>query len=149
LQRFAASLDQEQPDSLRLIGRRHVRQNNSWLHNSKRLLKGPDRCTLMIHPDDASARGLADGDMASITSRVNSVDIPVEITDDVMPGVVSIPHGFGHGRKGVGLSVAREKPGVSINDLTDTERFDPLSGNAVLNAVSVTVARVEAMVAAE
>ncbi|MEH6826592.1 molybdopterin oxidoreductase family protein [Parasphingorhabdus sp.] len=149
LQRFAASLDDEQPDSMRLIGRRHVRQNNSWLHNSKRLLKGPDRCTLMIHPDDASARGLADGDMASITSRVNSVDIPVEVTDDVMPGVVSIPHGFGHGRKGVGLSVAREKPGVSINDLTDTERFDPLSGNAVLNAVSVKVARVEEMVAAE
>jgi anaerobic selenocysteine-containing dehydrogenase len=149
LQRFAASLDNEQPDTLRLIGRRHVRQNNSWLHNSKRLLKGADRCTLMIHPDDAAARGLTDGVMASVTSRVNSVELPVEITDDVMTGVVSIPHGFGHGRKGVGLSVAQEKPGVSINDLIDTERFDPLSGNAVLNAVSVTVARVEEMVAAE
>ena len=149
LQRFAASLDNEQPDTLRLIGRRHVRQNNSWLHNSKRLLKGPDRCTLMIHPDDAMARGLIDGGMATVTSRVNSVDIPVEVSDDVMPGVVSIPHGFGHGRKGVGLSVAQEKPGVSINDLTDTERFDPLSGNAVLNAVSVTVARAEELVAAE
>jgi len=149
LQRFAASLDDEQPDALRLIGRRHVRQNNSWLHNSKRLLKGPDRCTLMIHPDDAMARGLTDGGMATVTSRVNSVDIPVEVSDDVMPGVVSIPHGFGHGRKGVGLSVAREKPGVSINDLTDTERFDPLSGNAVLNAVAVTVARAEELVAAE
>lgn len=149
LQRFAASLDDEQPDVLRLIGRRHVRQNNSWLHNSKRLLKGPDRCTLMIHPDDAMARGLTDGGMATVTSRVNSVDIPVEVSDDVMPGVVSIPHGFGHGRKGVGLSVAREKPGVSINDLTDTERFDPLSGNAVLNAVAVTVARAEELVAAE
>ena len=149
LQRFAALLDDEQPDVLRLIGRRHVRQNNSWLHNSKRLLKGPDRCTLMIHPDDAMARGLTDGGMATVTSRVNSVDIPVEVSDDVMPGVVSIPHGFGHGRKGVGLSVAREKPGVSINDLTDTERFDPLSGNAVLNAVAVTVARAEELVAAE
>ena len=149
LQRFAASLDDEQPDALRLIGRRHVRQNNSWLHNSKRLLKGPDRCTLMIHPDDAMARGLTDGGMATVTSRVNSVDIPVEVSDDVMPGVVSIPHGFGHGRKGIGLSVAREKPGVSINDLTDTERFDPLSGNAVLNAVAVTVARAEELVAAE
>ena len=149
LQRFAASLDDDQPDALRLIGRRHVRQNNSWLHNSKRLLKGPDRCTLMIHPDDAMARGLTDGGMATVTSRVNSVDIPVEVSDDVMPGVVSIPHGFGHGRKGVGLSVAREKPGVSINDLTDTERFDPLSGNAVLNAVAVTVARAEGLMAAE
>ena len=103
----------------------------------------------MIHPDDAMARGLIDGGMAAVTSRVNSVDIPVEVSDDVMPGVVSIPHGFGHGRKGVGLSVAQEKPGVSINDLTDTERFDPLSGNAVLNAVSVTVARAEELVAAE
>tara|TARA_R110000824_G_scaffold47728_1_gene135544 strand:- start:224 stop:1618 length:1395 start_codon:yes stop_codon:yes gene_type:complete len=149
LQRFAASLDNEQPDALRLIGRRHVRQNNSWLHNSKRLLKGRDRCTLMIHPDDAAARGLIDGGMASVTSRVNSVEILVEVTDDVMTGVVSIPHGFGHGRKGVGLSVAREKPGVSINDLTDTEVFDPLSGNAVLNAVSVTVEKIEALVAAE
>ncbi|ATW04848.1 molybdopterin oxidoreductase family protein [Sphingorhabdus sp. YGSMI21] len=149
LQRFAASLEDEQPDALRLIGRRHVRQNNSWLHNSARLLKGPDRCTLMIHPDDAAARGLVDGVMASVSSRVNSVELPVEITDDVMKGVVSIPHGFGHGRKGVGLSVAAAKPGVSINDLTDTERFDPLSGNAVLNAVSVTVEKVEALVAAE
>ncbi|NRD90793.1 oxidoreductase [Sphingopyxis sp. BSNA05] len=149
LQRFAASLGNEEPDALRLIGRRHVRQNNSWLHNSARLLKGPDRCTLMIHPDDADARGLVDGVMASVSSRVNSVELPVEITDDVMKGVVSIPHGFGHGRKGVGLSVAAAKPGVSINDLTDTERFDPLSGNAVLNAVSVTVEKVEALVAAE
>ncbi len=149
LQRFSASLETEQPDVLRLIGRRHVRQNNSWLHNSKRLLKGPDRCTLMIHPDDAMARGLTDGGMATVTSRVNSVDIPVEVSDDVMPGVVSIPHGFGHGREGVGLSVAREKPGVSINDLTDPASYDRLSGNAVLNATPVTVAAMEALVAAE
>ena len=149
LEHFAASLDHEQPDSLRLIGRRHVRQNNSWLHNSKRLLKGPDRCTLMIHPDDAMARGLRDGGMATVTSRVNSVDIPVEVSDDVMPGVVSIPHGFGHGREGIGLSVAREKPGVSINDLTDAAGYDRLSGNAVLNATPVTVERVEELVAAE
>lgn len=149
LQRFSASLEAEQPDVLRLIGRRHVRQNNSWLHNSKRLLKGPDRCTLMIHPDDAMARGLTDGGMATVTSRVNSVDIPVEVSDDVMPGVVSIPHGFGHGREGVGLSVAREKPGVSINDLTDPASYDRLSGNAVLNATPVTVAAMEALVAAE
>ncbi|SIN92688.1 Anaerobic selenocysteine-containing dehydrogenase [Parasphingorhabdus marina DSM 22363] len=149
LQRFSASLADEQPDSLCLIGRRHVRSNNSWLHNSKRLLKGPERCTLMIHPDDAAARGLEDGGMATVTGRVNSVEIVVEITDDVMPGVVSIPHGFGHGRKGVGLSVAREKPGVSLNDLTDPESFDPLSGNAVLNATPVTVEPAMEIVAAE
>lgn len=149
LERFAASLDNEQPDALRLIGRRHVRQNNSWLHNSKRLLKGPDRCTLMIHPDDAAARGLSDGDIASVQSRVNSVDIAVEVTDDVMTGAVSIPHGFGHGREGVGLSVARAKPGVSLNDLTDPSIYDRLSGNAVLNATPVTVAKMEELVAAE
>ncbi|MEM8919475.1 MAG: molybdopterin oxidoreductase family protein [Pseudomonadota bacterium] len=149
IERFATSLDGERSDSLRLIGRRHVRSNNSWLHNSQRLLKGPERCTLMIHPEDAAARGLEDGVMASVTSRVNSVEIVVEVTDDVMPGVVSIPHGFGHGRKGVGLSVAREKPGVSLNDLTDPSRFDPLSGNAVLNATPVTVEAAEEIVAAE
>ncbi len=149
LQHFAASMQEEQDGTLRLIGRRHVRQNNSWLHNSKRLLKGPDRCTLMIHPDDAAARGLEEGDHATVTSRVNSVEIPIEITDDVMPGVVSIPHGFGHGRDGVQLSVAGEKPGVSLNDLTDPASYDRLSGNAVLNATPVQVEKVEALVAAE
>ncbi|QJB68398.1 molybdopterin oxidoreductase family protein [Parasphingorhabdus halotolerans] len=149
LQRFSASLDSEQPETLRLIGRRHVRQNNSWLHNSKRLQKGPNRCTLMINPADAAERGLADGDMASVASRVNSVDIVVEVTDDVMTGVVSIPHGFGHRRDGVELSVARENPNVSLNDLTDPEGFDPLSGNAVLNATPVAVTKAEELVAAE
>lgn len=149
LGRFARSLTEEQPDILRLIGRRHVRQNNSWLANSKRLQKGPNRCTLMINPADAEARGLADGDMATVESRVNSVDIVVEVTDDVMVGVVSIPHGFGHRREGVELSVARENPNVSINDLTDPESFDRLSGNAVLNATPVTVARMAELVAAE
>lgn len=149
LQRFGGSLGDMRSDMLRLIGRRHVRSNNSWLHNSKRLLKGPERCTLMIHPDDAVERGLSDGDMAAVESRVNNVEIVVEVTDDVMPGVVSIPHGFGHGREGVGLSVAASKPGVSLNDLTDPTSFDPLSGNAVLNATPVTVERAIEMVAAE
>ena len=90
LERFRAQIDEDRDDSLSLIGRRHVRQNNSWLHNSQRLLKGPERCTLMIHPDDAAARELADGDYASVTSAVNSVDIIAEVTEDVMPGVVSI-----------------------------------------------------------
>ena len=149
VKRFAASMEEVRPDTLRLIGRRHVRQNNSWLANSKRLQKGPNRCTLMINPGDAAKRGLDNGDMASVTSRVNSIDIVVEVTDEVMTGVVSIPHGFGHHREGVELSVARENPNVSINDLTDPEVYDRLSGNAVLNATSVTVAKVEELVAAE
>lgn len=149
LKRFATNLTEEQPDTLRLIGRRHVRQNNSWLANSKRLQKGPNRCTLMIHPADAETRGLVDGDMATVESRVNSIDIVVEVSDDVMKGVVSIPHGFGHQRDGIELSVARENPNVSINDLTDPESFDRLSGNAVLNATPVTVARMAELVAAE
>lgn len=126
-------------DSFSLIGRRHVRSNNSWLHNSHRLLKGPNRCTLMIHPDDAAGLGLADGDIAEVFNHVGRVELPVEITDDIMPRVVSMPHGYGHGRKGVKLSVAAEKPGVSMNDLTDPALVDELSGNAVLNGVPVQI----------
>jgi len=122
-----------------LIGRRHIRSNNSWLHNSHRLLKGPNRCTLMIHPDDAKRVGLANGDMATVSNHVGTVDIETEITEDIMPGVVSIPHGFGHGRKGVKLSVAAGNPGVSMNDLTDPALVDDLSGNAVLNGVPVSI----------
>jgi anaerobic selenocysteine-containing dehydrogenase len=139
LARFAAQMAQTPADSLLLIGRRHLRSNNSWLHNSKRLLKGPDRCTLMIHPDDAEARGIADGQPVTISSRVGAVTAPAELTDSVMPGTVSLPHGWGHGRAGVQLSVAKTRPGVSLNDLTDRQRFDPLSGNAALNGTPVTV----------
>ncbi|WP_199554692.1 molybdopterin oxidoreductase family protein [Sandaracinobacteroides hominis] len=139
LGRFAEVLAEAPAEGLVLIGRRHIRSNNSWLHNSKRLLKGPDRCTLMIHPDDAEARGIGDGAKVTVTSRVGEVTVAAEVTDAVMPGTVSLPHGFGHGRAGVQLSVAREKPGVSLNDLTDRRRFDPLSGNAALNGTPVTV----------
>lgn len=149
LEAFAADLDREPDGALRLIGRRHVRSNNSWLHNSHRLLKGPDRCTAMIHPDDAGARDIEDGDQVRVASRVGAVELAAEVSEDVMPGVISIPHGFGHGREGVRLSVAAEKPGVSINDLTDPEAVEPLSGNAVLNGTPVTVEPVEAAVAAE
>jgi len=136
-------------DSLSLIGRRHVRNNNSWLHNSQRLLKGKDRCTLMIHPDDAANRGINDADLTRVQSRVGVVEVIAEISDDVMQGVVSIPHGFGHSRDGVKLSVASAKPGVSINDLTDPAHIDPLTGNAVLNGTPVTVKLCEDLVAAE
>lgn len=147
--RFAATLEAMPADALSLIGRRHVRSNNSWLHNSQRLVKGPDRCTLMIHPDDAAARGLADGDLARVASRVGEVEVAVEVTEDILPGVVSLPHGWGHHRAGVSWQTAAAHAGVSLNDLTDPERYCRLSGNAVLNGTPVTVARVEEAVAAE
>ena len=149
LDRLAMAMADTPADGLRLIGRRHVRNNNSWLHNSRRLLKGPDRCTLMIHPDDAAARGVVDGAEVTVRSRVGAVTVSAQVSDDVMPGVVSLPHGFGHGRDGVRLSVAREKPGVSLNDLTNGSQFDPLSGNAVLNGVPVTVEPAAQLIAAE
>jgi len=142
LDRFAAGMAQSTPapaESLLLIGRRNIRSNNSWLHNSRRLLKGPDRCTLMIHPDDAGARAIETGTPVTITSRTGSITAPAEVTDSVMPGTVSLPHGYGHNREGVKLSVAREKPGVSLNDITDRQRTDPLSGNAAFNGTPVTV----------
>jgi anaerobic selenocysteine-containing dehydrogenase len=140
LTRFAEHLSAQQPDGLVLIGRRHIRSNNSWLHNSARLIKGPNRCTLMINPIDARARNLGEGSMARVSSRVGEVELPVEVTDDMMPGVVSIPHGFGHGRSGVGWTLAAKNAGVSANDLTDERLLDSVSGNAAVNGVSVIVA---------
>jgi anaerobic selenocysteine-containing dehydrogenase len=127
------------PDSLVLIGRRHVRSNNSWMHNSARLVKGRSRCTLMIHPGDAAARGLAEGDGAVVASRVGEVTLPVEITEAMRPGVVSIPHGWGHNREGTGWRTARAHAGVSANDITDDRLLDGLTGNAAFNGVPVTV----------
>ncbi len=149
LRRFASSMADTPGDALRLIGRRHVRSNNSWLHNSQRLVKGPDRCTLMMHPGDAAERGLADGDLAQVSSRVGQVTVAVEVTDAMMPGAVSLPHGWGHHRAGVSWKTAAAHAGVSINDLTDPERDDPLTGNAVLNCTPVTVERAEEIAAAE
>ena len=125
--------------ALELIGRRELRSNNSWMHNSQRLVKGPQRCTLLMHPTDAAARHLADGSLVRITSRVGAVTAPVAISDEVMPGVVSLPHGWGHGRAGVRLAVAAAHPGASINDLTDDQRVDVMSGNASFSGVRVMV----------
>ena len=144
LELYASEFAKDEPGGFRLIGRRHVRSNNSWLHNSRRLIKGPNRCTLMIHPEDAENLHLSGGDIARVFNHVGSVELETEISEDVMPGVVSIPHGYGHGKKGVKLSVARERPGVSINDLTDPALIDPLSGNAVLNGVPVEIERISA-----
>jgi anaerobic selenocysteine-containing dehydrogenase len=122
-----------------MIGRRQLRSNNSWMHNVPSMVRGSNRCTLFIHPEDASRLGLAEGGVARITSGVGSVEAPIELKDDIMPGVVSLPHGWGHDRDGVRMSIARANAGVSYNDLTDEQKVDPLSGNAVLNAIPVEI----------
>jgi anaerobic selenocysteine-containing dehydrogenase len=123
-----------------LVGRRDLRSNNSWMHNVEVLVKGKPRCTLHVHPDDAARLGLADGASAEVASRTGKVTVPVEVTDAIRPGVVSIPHGWGHDLDGVELAVARRHAGVNSNLLADDELIDPLSGNAVLNGIPVEVA---------
>ncbi len=122
-----------------LIGRRHVRSNNSWLHNSQRLVKGKNRCTVMIHPDDAAELKIENSQTVIVQSRVGQVELPAEITESVMQGVVSIPHGFGHNKHGTGWKIAEAHAGVSVNDLSDEMQIDELSGNAVLNGVPVSI----------
>ncbi len=124
---------------LMLIGRRQLRSNNSWMHNSQRLIKGPEACTLIMHPDDARARGLADGDRVEVRSRVGAVAVPLALSPDIAVGVVSLPHGWGHGGDGVALRVAQTRAGASINDLTDEQRLDTLSGNAGFSGLPVEV----------
>ena len=135
-----------QDGELLLIGRRHQRDNNSWLHNVPRLTRGRARHQLLIHPDDAAARGIADGARAHVASAAGEVEVEVALTDDMMPGVVSLPHGYGHDRAGVELDHATTLPGVSINDLTDPDRVESLAANAVLNGVPVRVKRADSPV---
>ncbi len=142
LARLLASLDRSWDDSMVLVGRRHVRSNNSWMHNIKVLVKGKNRCTLQIHPEDASELGLEEGASARVTSRVGEVSLPIEITDGIRRGVVSIPHGFGQDLPGVQMDVATAYPGVNTNVLTDEYFRDELSGNIALNGVPVEVAAV-------
>jgi anaerobic selenocysteine-containing dehydrogenase len=122
-----------------LIGRRHLRSNNSWMHNIEVLVKGKPRCTLHINPADAERLGLVDGGSAEVSSRTGKVTVPVEVTDAIRTGVVSIPHGWGHDAPGVELSVARRHAGVNSNLLADDELLDPVSGCAVLNGIPVEV----------
>ena len=122
-----------------LIGRRHLRSNNSWMHNLPLLAGGRQRCTLLVNPRDAEHVGIADGGMAVVRSRAGVVEVPVEVTADIMPGVVSLPHGWGHDREGSRLRVAREQPGVNSNLLADELELDPVSGNAVLNGIPVSI----------
>jgi anaerobic selenocysteine-containing dehydrogenase len=141
LARLRAELARPAPEVV-LIGRRHLRSNNSWCHNIEALVKGPERCTLLVSPADARRLGLEDGGHARVASRVGSVVAPVEVTDDMMPGVVSLPHGWGHDGEGVELRVAREHAGVNSNVLTDEQVLDVPSGNGVMNGIPVTVERV-------
>lgn len=127
------------PDGLVLVSRRHLRSKNSWMHNIDVLVKGKDRCTLLIHPDDARDAGLADGGRAVVTSEVGRIEVPVEISDEMRPGVVSLPHGWGHDRPGTRMAVAREHAGVNNNLLAPGTFVDELSGNAAVNGIPVEV----------
>ncbi len=144
LARLSAHADAPIDGALRLVGRRHLRSNNSWMHNVRQLVKGKDRCTLQVNPLDAAELGLSDGAPATVSSRVGQVVAPVEVTSEVMPGVVSLPHGWGHDAPGTSMAVAAEFAGVNSNALTDHRDLDPLSGNTVLNGIAVAVAPVGA-----
>lgn len=128
------------PTSLQLIGRRHVRSNNSWMHNAERLVKGKPRHHLLMHPDDATTRNLSDGQKVQVRSRVGTVLTELQFSTDMKPGVVSLPHGFGHQQPGVRMQRSGQVPGVSCNDLTDPDWLDGGTGNAALNGVTVWVA---------
>jgi len=139
LERFA-TMQAPVADELLMIGRRHVRSNNSWMHNYHRLVKGKPRHQLLMHPDDLASRGLSDGQRVRVSSRVGAIEVEVLGSLDMMKGVVSLPHGWGHARPGVQMTIASGQPGSSANDLTDECQLDELSGNAALNGVPVTVA---------
>ena len=141
LPRLAARLTRE-PDDLVLVSRRHLRSNNSWLHNVPALMKGRDRCTLLIHPDDAAKRGVTATDIVTVTSAAGQIEVPVELTDAIMPGVVSMPHGWGHGKSGTRMAVANGSPGVNTNILSPPTFLDEPSGNGALNGIPVAVAPV-------
>jgi anaerobic selenocysteine-containing dehydrogenase len=135
--RLRERLREHREHELLLVGRRHLRTNNSWMGNLHALAKGRDRCTLLVSPRDAQRLGLRDGGRARVRSRVGEVEAPVVVSDEMMPGVVSLPHGFGHDAEGARLQVARRHAGVNVNLLTDEARTDALSGNGVLNGVPV------------
>jgi anaerobic selenocysteine-containing dehydrogenase len=140
--RLHAAMGEAVDDQMVLIGRRDLRSNNSWMHNLPKLVSGPARCTAHVHPADAERLGLVDGEPVKVSSRVGEIELPVEVTGDVMPGVVSIPHGWGHDVDGVELRVARERPGANSNVLADEALVEPLSGTAVLNGIPVQLAPV-------
>jgi anaerobic selenocysteine-containing dehydrogenase len=139
--RLQAALDQPADTELVMVGRRQLRSNNSWMHNLPVLVKGRPRCTLQVNTEDAARLGLADGEKAEVASVSGSARLVValEVTGAIRPGVVSLPHGWGHDLPGVRLGVAAAHAGVNSNLLAGAERYDPLSGNAVLNGIPVVV----------
>ncbi|MET8901993.1 molybdopterin-dependent oxidoreductase [Streptomyces sp. NPDC004538] len=134
----------ERPAGLVLVGRRHLRSNNSWMHNIPALTGGSNRCTLHLHPDDAGRLGVSGAQPVRVQGPGGEVTVPAEVTDTVRPGVVSLPHGWGHDRPGTRLTHAATEPGVNVNQLLDGSLLDPLSGNAVLNGVPVKLTPVTA-----
>jgi len=134
------------PNDFLLIGRRHLRSNNSWMHNSPGLAKGKNRCTVMINKTDAQRLGILEGQEVEVLSRTGTITLPAEMTDEMMPGVISIPHGFGHHRAGTKLPVAEANPGVSVNDITDEHLLDPITGNAAFSGQGVRLVVVGAEV---
>lgn len=136
LQRAAQAIMQPVP-AMVIVGRRDVRSNNSWMHNLPILAKGPMRCTALVHPADAKRLGLADGALARISNQGRSIEAQVQVSEEMMPGVVSLPHGWGHGLPGTRMALAAERPGANLNTLLDEDWRDPLSGNSVLSGVPV------------
>jgi len=130
-------------EELVLVSRRHVRSNNSWMHNVPSLMTGKDRCTLLVHPDDAERAGLQDGARARITSKAGEVVAPIEVSDEMLPGVVCLPHGWGHDKGGARLSVAAQHAGVCNNVLAPGDLVDVPSGNAVVNGIPVELGAAE------
>jgi anaerobic selenocysteine-containing dehydrogenase len=138
--RLHAAMGEHVNGGMVLVGRRDLRSNNSWMHNLPLLVSGPERCTAWLHPDDVARFGLAAGDLVRVSSRAGAIELPFELTEDVMPGVVSIPHGWGHSAGGLQLRVAADHAGANSNVLADEMLLDPVSGNAVLNGIPVEVA---------
>lgn len=138
LPRLAARMERP-AEPLVLVSRRHLRSNNTWLHSVPALMKGKDRCTLLIHPDDAARCGIADNDIVTVKSEAGEIRVPVEITDAIKPGVVSMPHGWGHGKPGTRMTVANGSPGANTNVLSPPTFVDQPSGNGVLNGIPVTI----------
>jgi anaerobic selenocysteine-containing dehydrogenase len=138
LPRLAARMERP-AEPLVLVSRRHLRSNNTWLHNVPALMKGKDRCTLLIHPDDAARCGVGENDVVTVKSEAGQIKVPVEVTDAIKPGVVSMPHGWGHGKPGTRMAVANGSPGANTNALSPPTFIDEPSGNGALNGIPVTV----------
>jgi anaerobic selenocysteine-containing dehydrogenase len=136
LARLAGAMDQPVPE-LMIVGRRQVRSNNSWMHNLPVLAKGPFRCTALLHPEDAARHGVQNGASVELRTASGGITVEVELSDEMMPGVISLPHGWGHDLPGSQMQVASLRPGANLNTLLDENLRDPLSGNAVLSGIPV------------